>query len=58
MSSVPRLEGKEGAELMFRRTAEEFSGFESKFGGCTIVLEPLTKNTYVLIVANDPRVGE
>jgi Ras-related GTP-binding protein A/B len=41
-----------------RRTAEEFSGFESKFDGCTVVLEPLTKNTYVLIVANDPRVGK
>jgi len=42
---------------MCRRTGEEFTGFESKFDGCCVVMEPLTRNTYVLVVASDPRVG-
>lgn len=42
---------------MYRRTGEEFTGFESKFDGCCVVMEPLTRNTYVLVVASDPRVG-
>lgn len=33
-------------------------GFEAKFDDCTVVLEPLTTNTFILIVAADPRVGE
>jgi hypothetical protein len=33
-------------------------GFEAKFDECTVVLEPLTQNTFVLVVAADPRVGE
>lgn len=39
-----------------QRTAEEFTGFEAKFDGCCVVMEPLTKNTYVLVVSSDPRV--
>ena len=41
-----------------RRTGEAFTGFEAKFDECTVVLEPLTQNTFILIVAADPRVGE
>jgi Ras-related GTP-binding protein A/B len=44
-------------KLTVRRTAEEFTGFEAKFDGCCVVMEPLTKNTYVLVVSSDPRVG-
>lgn len=32
-------------------------GFEAKFEECTVVLEPLTQNTFILVVAADPRVG-
>jgi len=32
-------------------------GFESKFEDCTVVLEPLSKNTFLLLVSVDPRVG-
>lgn len=32
-------------------------GFEAKFDECTVVLEPLTQNTFILVVAADPRVG-
>jgi Ras-related GTP-binding protein A/B len=45
-------------KLIVRRTAEEFTGFEAKFDGCCVVMEPLTKNTYVLVVSSDPRVGK
>lgn len=38
------------------RTNEQFVGFETSFDGCAVVLEPLTKNTYLLVVATDPRV--
>lgn len=41
-----------------QRTGEEFSGFESTFDGLTVVLEPLTRNTFVLAVVADPRVCE
>ena len=41
-----------------RRTGEAFTGFEARFDECTAVLEPLTQNTFILIVAADPRVGE
>ncbi len=33
-------------------------GFESKFDDCTVVLEPMTKNTFLLLVSVDPRIGE
>ncbi|KAK1922974.1 Gtr1/RagA G protein conserved region-domain-containing protein [Papiliotrema laurentii] len=39
-----------------QRTGEAFMGFEAKFDDCTVVLEPLTTNTFILIVAADPRV--
>jgi hypothetical protein len=42
---------------MTSRTEEKFSGFESKFDGCCIVMEHFTTNTYILVVARDPRVG-
>jgi hypothetical protein len=45
-------------KLTIRRTAEEITGFEAKFDGCCVVMEPLTKNTYVLVVSSDPRVGK
>ena len=32
-------------------------GFESKFDDCTVVLEPMTTNTFLLIVSLDPRIG-
>ncbi|WWC98727.1 hypothetical protein V866_005620 [Kwoniella sp. B9012] len=38
------------------RNHEQYHGFEAKFNDCTIVLEPLTKNTYIMIVSVDPRV--
>jgi Ras-related GTP-binding protein A/B len=38
-----------------QRTGETFVGFESQFDGITIVLEPLTRNTFVLVVSTDPR---
>jgi Ras-related GTP-binding protein A/B len=38
-----------------QRTGEVFVGFESQFDGLTVVLEPLTKNTFVLLVSTDPR---
>ena len=43
--------------LTTRRTGENFTGFEAQFDGCTVVLEPLTKNTYVLMVSIDSRIG-
>ncbi|ORY29647.1 Gtr1/RagA G protein conserved region-domain-containing protein [Naematelia encephala] len=39
-----------------QRTGEQFLGFESKFDECTVVLEPMTRNTFILIVSVDPRV--
>lgn len=38
-----------------QRTGEQFVGFESHFDEITAVLEPLTKNTFILIVCTDPR---
>ena len=46
-----------GAATDGRRTGEAFTGFEARFDECTAVLEPLTQNTFILIVAADPRVG-
>lgn len=43
--------------IAFRRTAEQFMGFESKFDECTVVLEPMTKNTFLLLISVDPRIG-
>jgi hypothetical protein len=40
-----------------RRSGDTFMGFESKFEDCTVVLEPLSKNTFLLVVSADPRVG-
>ncbi|EIW69853.1 Gtr1/RagA G protein Gtr1 [Tremella mesenterica] len=39
-----------------QRIGETFSSFESKFDDCTVVLEPLTRNTFILIVSVDPRI--
>lgn len=39
-----------------QRTGEQFVGFESTFDGVTVVLECLTKNTFILVVTTDPRV--
>jgi Ras-related GTP-binding protein A/B len=33
-------------------------GFESKFDACTVVLEPMTRNTFLLLISVDPRIGE
>lgn len=41
-----------------QRTGEVFAGFETAFDELTVVLEPLSKNTYVLVVSVDPRVRE
>ena len=41
-----------------QRTGETFTGFETRFDECTVVLEPLTQNQFVLIVSADPAVGE
>lgn len=38
-----------------QRTGESFVGFESQFDGVAVVLEPLTKNTFILIASTDPR---
>nr|XP_019051233.1 Gtr1/RagA G protein Gtr1 [Kwoniella bestiolae CBS 10118]OCF30163.1 Gtr1/RagA G protein Gtr1 [Kwoniella bestiolae CBS 10118] len=38
------------------RNHEQYHGFEAKFNDCTVILEPLTKNTYIMIVSVDPRV--
>ncbi|CAD6587425.1 MAG: GTP-binding protein gtr1 [Tremellales sp. Tagirdzhanova-0007] len=39
-----------------QRTGERFFGFESKFDECTVVLEPMTTNTFLLLVSVDPRI--
>lgn len=41
-----------------QRTGEEFAGFETSFDGVSVVLEPMTRNTFVLVVVVDPRVGK
>ncbi|WWC92149.1 uncharacterized protein L201_007103 [Kwoniella dendrophila CBS 6074] len=38
------------------RNHEQYHGFEAKFDDCTIILEPLTKNTYIMLISVDPRV--
>jgi hypothetical protein len=45
--------------LIFRRrNGEQWVGFESTFDECKVVLEPLTKNTFILVVSVDPIIGE
>ncbi|BEI93414.1 uncharacterized protein CcaverHIS019_0510420 [Cutaneotrichosporon cavernicola] len=39
-----------------QRTGEVFTGFETAFDGLSVVLEPMSKNTYILVVSVDPRV--
>ncbi|KAL7422705.1 GTP-binding protein gtr1 [Cryptotrichosporon argae] len=39
-----------------QRNGEQFFGFETKFEECTVVLEPLTKNTFIMLVSTDPRI--
>jgi Ras-related GTP-binding protein A/B len=41
-----------------QRTGEAFTGFETAFDGLSVVLEPMSKNTYILVVSVDPRVRE
>ncbi|KLT44912.1 hypothetical protein CC85DRAFT_283225 [Cutaneotrichosporon oleaginosum] len=41
-----------------QRTGEVFTGFETAFDGLCVVLEPMSKNTYILVVSVDPRVRE
>lgn len=41
-----------------QKTGEQFYGFDAQFDGVTVVLEPLTKNTFAMVVGVDPRVGE
>jgi hypothetical protein len=41
-----------------RRNGEQWVGFESTFDECKVVLEPLTKNTFILVVSVDPIMGE
>lgn len=41
-----------------QRTGEVFMGFETAFDGLSVVLEPMSKNTYILVVSVDPRVRE
>ncbi|WRT70558.1 uncharacterized protein IL334_007556 [Kwoniella shivajii] len=38
------------------RNHEQYHGFEAKFDDCTVILEPLTKSTYIMIISVDPRV--
>ncbi|WVQ95527.1 hypothetical protein IAU59_002624 [Kwoniella sp. CBS 9459] len=44
-----------GFKKTCQRNHEQYHGFEAKFDDCTVVLEPLTRNTYVLLVSVDPR---
>ncbi|WVN89649.1 uncharacterized protein L203_104879 [Cryptococcus depauperatus CBS 7841] len=39
-----------------QRNHEQYQGFEAKFDDCTIVLEPMTRNTFVLLISIDPRI--
>lgn len=41
-----------------RKTGEQWFGFEATFDDCRVVLEPSTKNTFMMVVSVDPRVGE
>lgn len=40
-----------------QRTGEQFLGFEADFDGCVVVLEPLTRNTFMLVITTDPRLS-
>ena len=41
-----------------RKTGETWLGFESTFDNCRVVVEPMTKNTFGLVISTDPRIGE
>ena len=43
--------------LTVRKTGETWLGFESTFDECRVVVEPMTKNTFGLIISTDPRIG-
>jgi Ras-related GTP-binding protein A/B len=43
---------------MSSKTGETWVGFESTFDECRVVLEPMTKNTFGLVISTDPRIGE
>lgn len=40
-----------------QKTGEQFYGFDAQFDGVTVVLEPMTRNTFAMVVGVDPRVG-
>lgn len=37
---------------------ESFESWECRLDSCSVALNAVTKNTYLLIVASDPRVGK
>jgi hypothetical protein len=41
-----------------RRLGESFESWECRLDSCSVALNAVTKNTYLMIVASDPRVGE
>lgn len=41
-----------------QKTGEQFYGFDAQFDGVTVVLEPMTRNTFAMVVGVDPTVGE
>ena len=41
-----------------RRTGEQWLGFESTFDDCRVLVEPLTRNSFVLVISVDPRIGK
>ncbi|ODN99378.1 Gtr1/RagA G protein Gtr1 [Cryptococcus wingfieldii CBS 7118] len=44
-----------GFRKVCQRNHEQYQGFECKFEDCTVVLEPLTRNTFILLISTDPR---
>ncbi|WVQ86022.1 hypothetical protein IAT38_008190 [Cryptococcus sp. DSM 104549] len=45
-----------GFRKVSSRSGEKYQGFEAKFDDCTVVLEPLTYSTFILLVSVDPRI--
>ncbi|OWZ59610.1 Gtr1/RagA G protein Gtr1 [Cryptococcus neoformans c45] len=45
-----------GFRKVCQRNHERYQGFQAKFDACTVVLEPLSRNTYILLVSKDPRI--
>lgn len=41
-----------------QKTGEQFYGFDAQFDGVTVVLEPMTRNTFAMVIGVDPTVGE